>query len=90
MKDLVEIPSILCQLWGKVDMKLNCILFFRSSHYERRNIMKLDFVIFFGSIKNWSHFQVSFSQILRSTSHPEPGNRNFFFLDPRRQSARGK
>lgn len=51
MKDLVEIPSILCQLWGKVDMKLNCILFFRSSHYERRNIMKLDFVIFFGSNK---------------------------------------
>lgn len=30
---------------------LNCILFFRSSQYKGRNIMKLDIVIFFGSNK---------------------------------------
>lgn len=45
--------------------------------------MKLDMVIFFffsEAIKNWSHFQDSVSQILRATSHPEPGNSNFSSL----------
>lgn len=43
--------------------------------------MKLDMVIFFSeAIKNWSHFQDSVSQILRATSHPEPGSSNFSSL----------
>lgn len=68
MKDLVGNPS------NTLPIVVQGRHVFYFSHHERRNIMKLDFVVFSGAMKNWSHFQVSFSQILRATSHPEPGN----------------
>lgn len=78
MKDLVGIPSILCQLWGKVDMYET--EFYSSGLHTMKEETLGNFVIFSEAIKNWSHFQVSFSQILRATSHPEPGKSNFSSL----------